>query len=468
MAQTEYDLAVIGGGPGGYVAAIRAAQLGMNVVCIEEHPHCGGTCLRVGCIPSKALLESSEKFAEAAHGMSEHGVVVGDVQLDLSKMHTRRKKIVQTLSVGVNSLLKQNGITRIEGRATFAAPGRLKITAGDKTEDLSAKRILIATGSRPAPLPGVELDGDRVGTSTEALAYEQVPEHLVVIGAGYIGLELGSVWNRLGAQVTVLEALDRILPGMDAEMAKAAHKIFQKQGLQFQLEARVKRAAAEGDRCIVECENGEPIQCDRVLLAIGRVANTDQLGLENVGVEVDSRGEITVTDSFQTTADNIYAIGDCIRGPKLAHKASHEGIACVEGIMNGTGHVNYDTIPGVVYTHPEIATVGQTEEQLKDAEQDYRKGVFPFQASGRAKTLGDTDGMVKVLADAQTDRILGVHILGPRAGDLIAEAVATMEFGGSAEDLAHVCHAHPTLSETLGEASLKVAERAIHLPNRRR
>ena len=347
-------------------------------------------------------------------------------------------------------------------------PGQVTVTGDDGEQTVSGERILIATGSRPAPLPGVEHDGDRIGTSTEALAYPTVPDHLVVIGAGYIGLELGSVWNRLGAEVTVLEALDRILPGMDLELASAAQRVFQKQGLNFQLGARVQSATVQGDQCVVRCEGAESLTCDRVLLAIGRVPNTDQIGLETVGVEADRRGEIPVDDAFQTSAAGVFAIGDCIRGPKLAHKASHEAIACVEGMAGNAGHVNYDTIPGVVYTHPEIATVGKTEEQLKEAGREFRKGVFPFQASGRARTLGETEGQVKILADAQTDRILGVHILGPRAGDLIAEAATAMEFGASAEDLAHVCHAHPTLAESLGEAALGVHQRAIHIPAKRR
>jgi dihydrolipoamide dehydrogenase len=393
---------------------------------------------------------------------------VDKVTLDLAAMHRRREKIVKTLAGGVSALLKQNGITRFEGRGRIDGAGKVVVTQADGEQALSAKQILIATGSRPAPLKGVELDGDRIGTSTEALIYAKVPKHLVVIGAGYIGLEMGSVWRRLGARVTVLEALDRILPGMDLELAKAAHQIFQKQGFEFRLGSRVERAAVERKKCVVHCEGADPLECDRVLLAIGRVPNTDQVGLDSVGIEVDRRGEIPVDDAFQTSAAGIYAIGDCIRGPKLAHKASHEGMACVERMAGHSADVNYDTIPGVVYTHPELASVGQTEEQLQEAGREYRKGVFPFQASGRARTLGETDGRVKVLADAQTDRVLGVHILGPRAGDLIAEAAAAMEFGASAEDLAHVCHAHPTLAESLGEAALATAGRAIHMASRQR
>lgn len=467
MEEQNFELVVIGGGPGGYVAAIRGTQLGMSVACVDENAALGGTCLRVGCIPSKAMLESSERFAEIKGGLSEHGVVVGDVSLDLPAMHRRRERIVKTLSGGVKSLLKQNGVTTFCGHAHLKGAGKVAVAQTDGAHYLAAKHVLFATGSLPAPLKGVELDGDRIGTSTEALAYPEVPQHLVVIGAGYIGLELGSVWRRLGARVTVLEALDRILPGMDLEMAKAAQKIFEKQGIEFRLGARVSRAAADGDKCVVECNEVEPLECDRVLLAIGRIPNTDSLHLHTVGIETDTRGEIPVGESFQTSAEGVYAIGDCIRGPKLAHKASHEGIACVEAIAGGHAHVNYNTIPGVVYTHPELATVGKSEEQLKEEGREYRKGMFPFQASGRARTLGETDGRVKILADAQTDRILGVHILGPRAGDLIAEAVAAMEFGASSEDLARVCHAHPTLAETLGEAALGVDHRAIHMASRR-
>jgi dihydrolipoamide dehydrogenase len=466
VEQTDYDLVVIGAGPGGYVAAIRAAQLGMSVACVDENAALGGTCLRVGCIPSKAMLESSERYAETKAGLAQHGIVVGQVSLDLAAMHRRRENVTKMLASGVNSLLKQNGVTRHLGRARIDGPGRVVVTGTEGQQTLSASRILIATGSRPAPLDGVELDGDRIGTSTEALAYADVPHHLVVIGAGYIGLEMGSVWSRLGAQVTVLEALDRILPGMDLELARAAQKIFQKQGLSFRLGVRVQRAGVENEQCIVQCQGAEPIHCDRVLLAIGRVSNTVDIGLETVGIEPDARGEIPIGDDFETTAQGVYAIGDCVRGPKLAHKASHEGIACVERMAGQGSHVNYDTIPGVVYTHPELATVGQTEQQLQEAGREYLKGTFPFLASGRARTLGETDGLVKILADAETDRILGVHILGPRAGDLIAEAAAAMEFAASAEDLARVCHAHPTLAESIGEAALGVAQRSIHLANR--
>ena len=468
MNEKQYDLAVLGGGPGGYVAAIRGGQLGWSVACVDENSNLGGTCLRVGCIPSKALLESSEKYAEAGTALADHGVIVRDVQLDLAAMHRRREEIVTTLASGVASLLKQNGVTRIQGRGRLAGPGKLHVDESGGESLIHTKRILIGTGSVPASLKGIDLDGDRIGTSTEALTYSEVPQHLVVIGAGYIGLEMGSVWSRLGATVTVLEALDRILPGMDAELAGAMQKILEKQGLEFRLGARVERAVVKQDHCELECAGAETIQCDRVLVAVGRVPNTKGIGLETVHIEVDESGEIPVSDDFRTTAEGVYAIGDCIHGPKLAHKASHEALAFVDGLVGGHRQVNYETIPGVVYTHPELATVGKTEEQLVKDGHQYRKGVFPFQASGRAHTLGQTEGRVKILADAATDRILGVHILGPRAGDLIAEAAASMEFGASAEDLAHVCHAHPSLSESLGEAALGIGDRAIHLLNRRK
>lgn len=464
MTEHSFDLVVLGGGPGGYVAAIRAAQLGWSVACIDENDQLGGTCLRVGCIPSKALLESSERYHQALHGLAQHGVKVESLDLDLAQMHRRKTQIVKTLAQGIDGLFKKGKVTRFLGRGRLDGPGSIIVTSQDGDLSLTAKDILIATGSRPAPLPGVEVDGDRIGTSTEALAYDRIPKHLVVIGAGYIGLELGSVWRRLGARVTVLEALDRILPGMDLEIAQAAHQIFKKQGIEFRLQTRVQQAVVQDDRCVVRCEDADPIEADRVLLAIGRVPNTDDLGLERVGIQVDRRGEIEVAESFATKVPGIYAIGDCIQGPKLAHKASHEALACIETLAGGYGHVDYNTIPGVVYTHPELAAVGQTEEQLKEEGREYRRGVFPMMASGRAQTLGETDGKVKILADAQTDRVLGVHILGARAGDLIAEAAAAMSFGASSEDLSHLCHAHPTLAESLGEAALALHQRAIHIP----
>ena len=463
MEAKEHDLVVIGGGPAGYVGAIRAAQLGLKAACVEREKRLGGTCLRVGCIPSKALLESSHRYAELQGGLAAHGIGVGDLSLDLAAMMKRKESIVRALAGGVDGLFKQNGVVRYQGSGRLDGPGRVMVEGGDEETVLRAEHVLIATGSKPAMLPGVEPDGKGIGTSTEALSYKVAPGRLVVIGAGYIGLELGSVWRRLGSEVIVLEALDRILPGMDAEMAATAKKILEKQGLEFRLGVRVKRVEADGDGAVVECEGAEPIACDRVLVAVGRVADTADLGLDSVGIEPDRRGEIPVDEAFQTTAKGVFAVGDCIRGPKLAHKASHEAIACVERIATGYGHVNDETIPGVCYTHPEMASVGKTEAELREADVAYRRGVFPLMASGRARTLGETEGMVKLLADERTDRILGVHAIAPRAGDLIAEAAAAMEFGASAEDLGRVCHAHPTLAESLGEAALAVGERAIHL-----
>ena len=453
---------VIGAGPGGYVAAIRAAQLGMNVACIEKESALGGTCLRIGCIPSKAMLESSERFWEAKHELATHGVKAGDVTLDLATMLRRKEQMVTTLTRGVDLLFKKNKITRYAGHGKLNGLHLVKIEGSKEDIELKARSIIIATGSKPATLAGVKSDSDRIATSTEALSYSTVPQHLVVIGAGYIGLELGSVWSRLGAKVTVLEFLDRILFGMDAEIASEARKLLEKQGLEFRLGSRVTQVRTEKGGCVVECEGTEPITCDRVLVAIGRVPNTDHLGLESVGIELHKKGTIPVNDHFATSAEGVYAIGDVIAGPMLAHKAEEEGLACVEYLATGFGHVNYQAIPGVVYTQPEIASVGKTEEQLKEIGTEYRKGIFPFRANGRARTLGQVEGMVKMLADAKTDRILGVHILGPHAGDLINEAAVAIAFSASSEDLARTSHMHPTLGEALREAALAVANRAIH------
>ncbi len=459
MATNEHDLVVIGAGPAGYVAAIRAAQLGMNVACVEKEAVLGGTCLRIGCIPSKALLESSERYWETRHALAAHGIKTGAVTFDLVQMLKRKDEIVRSLTQGVDTLFGKNKVTRYTGQARLTGSGTIKV--GNAT--VRAKHILIATGSQPAALKDVKTDGKHIVTSTEALSLKKVPKHLIVIGAGYIGLELGAVWHRLGAKVTVLEFLDRILPGMDAEMAGEALKIFQKLGIEFRLKSKVKAARVNGGKCVVETESGKPLEGDLVLVAIGRTPNTDGLGLDSVGIQPDEKGRIPVNDHFGTSAENIYAIGDVIRGPMLAHKASEEAVACVEYIATGHGHVDYDTIPAVVYTHPEIASVGKTEEELKTNGVDYRKGVFPFRANGRARTLGDTEGRVKILADTKTDRVLGVHILGPRAGDLIAEATAAMAFGASSEDIARTCHAHPTLAEAVHEAALAVAGRALHI-----
>jgi dihydrolipoamide dehydrogenase len=464
MATTqEHDLIIIGAGPGGYVAAIRAAQLGMNVACVEEVSALGGTCLRIGCIPSKAMLESSQRFWEAREKLAVHGIQAGEVKLDLQTMLRRKDQIVNTLTRGVEALFKKNKITQYLGHGRLNGPGRVQVENSGQLNELKGKSILIATGSKPAGLPGVKLVGDKIGTSTEALSYGEVPGHLVVIGAGYIGLELGSVWRRLGSQVTMLEFLDRILPGMDAEIATEAKKIFEKQGLQFKLGCKVKSARVENDRCVVDIEGQDSVVSDRVLVAVGRVPNTDNLGLDSVGIELPKKGFIPVNEHFATSAEGVYAIGDVIVGPMLAHKAEEEGVACAEYLATGQGHVNYDTIAGVVYTEPEIASVGKSEEQLKELGTEYRKGTFPFRANARARTLNYLEGWVKILADARTDRILGVHILGPHAGDLINEAATAIAFGASSEDLARTCHVHPTLGEAMREAALAVAGRTINL-----
>ena len=463
MATQNFDLIVIGAGPGGYVAAIRAAQLGLQVACIEKEAALGGTCLRIGCIPSKALLESSELLVQARNHFGAHGISCGDLKFDLSAMLQRKDRVVTTLTKGVELLFKRNKITRFAGSARFTGPRRVSVSGPGGEIDLEAKNILIATGSVSSGLPGVKVDGDRIVTSTEALSFLEVPKTLVVIGAGYIGVELGSVWSRLGSKVIILEFLDRILPGMDAELGRDARKMFEKQGLEFRLSMKVTSAFAKGQGAVVECEGAEPIVADRVLVAVGRKPNTENLGLETVGIQLDERARIPVDEHFATSAEGIFAVGDVIRGPMLAHKAEEEGIACVERIVTSYGHVNYDAIPGVVYADPEIATVGKTEEELQKAEIPYRKGVFPFRANGRALALGQVEGKIKILADKTTDRILGVHIIGPRAGDLISEAVTAISFGASSEDLARVCHAHPTLPETMKEAALAVDGRAIHM-----
>lgn len=459
----EHDILIIGAGPGGYVAAIRAAQLGFDVGVVEKEPLLGGTCVRIGCIPSKALLESSERFEMAQHALAEHGVDVEGVKLDLERMQARKAKVVKANADGVAFLFKKNKITRYQGSAALSAPGTVTVRGEKGESTVQAEHVILASGSRVAPLKGVEIDGERVITSTEALELSEVPERLIVIGAGIIGLELGSVWRRLGAKVTVLEYLERILPGVDGEIAKEALKLFKRQGLEFHLGARVTAARKEGEGAVVEVEGMEPLRAERVLLATGRLPNTEGLGLEAAGVETDERGRIKVDARFRTSAPGIYAIGDVIQGPMLAHKASEDGVACVELIATGAGRVDYGLVPSVVYTEPEIASAGQTEEALEAAGRAYRKGSFPFQANGRARAMGLSEGKVKVLADAESDRVLGVHIIGPRAGELIAEAVAAMTFGASSEDVARTVHAHPTLAEALKEAALAVAGEAIHI-----
>ena len=459
MPEKTHDLLVIGAGPAGYVAAIRAAQLGLDVGCVDKEKALGGTCLRVGCIPSKALLESSHHYEQAVSHFADHGIDVGDVKLDLKKMLGRKDKVVQALTSGVSSLFKKNKITAYHGQAMFNKDQSVQV--GD--DKIVAEHVLIATGSVPSALPSIPF-GDRVDSSTESLTYTEVPKKLIVIGAGVIGLELGSVWRRLGSEVTVLEYLDRILPGMDDELAKEAQKIFTKQGIKFELGTKVTGVKTTKKGVSVQREGGGPVEADRVLMAVGRKPNTEGLGLENIGVEVNKQGQIEVDpDTFETGVKGVYAVGDVVPGAMLAHKAEEEGIACVERIVTGHGHIDYDTVAAVVYTHPEIASVGKTEQQLKDEGTPYLKGVFPFLANGRAKAIDDTTGKVKVLAHKETDRVLGVHIIGPDAGDLIAECATAMSFGASSEDIGRAVHAHPTLSEAVKEAALGVAGRSIHI-----
>ncbi len=458
---THHDIIIIGAGPGGYVAAIRAAQLGFNTAVIEKEASLGGTCVRVGCIPSKALLESSERYTQLRHSFKDHGIIAEAVKLDLAAMHERKHRVVKSNTDGVAFLFKKNKITHYQGRGEILAPGKVSVLNDAEALELSAHHIIIATGSQVSSIPGVVPDAKVITTSDEAINYPEVPKHLVVIGAGVIGLELGSVWNRLGAKVTVLEYFDRILPGMDTELSKEALKIFKKQGLEFQLGVRVTGAEASGDVATVTLENKESISADKVLVATGRKPHTEGLGLEKLGLDMDGP-RIRVNAKFETSIPGIYAIGDVIHGPMLAHKAEEDGVACVEIIKTGVGHVDYNLVPNVVYTEPEIASVGQTEEQLKEAGISYKRGVFPYQANGRARALGMTEGKAKILADAKTDRVLGVHIIGARAGDLIAEAVAAMTFGASSEDIARTVHAHPTLAEIVREAALAVEGRALH------
>ncbi len=469
MSDTTYDLVVIGAGPGGYVAAIRAAQLGLNVACIDKRKSLGGTCLNIGCIPSKALLQSSEHFSHARHGLAAHGVKVGKVSVDLDAMMAHKDKVVEDNTKGIEFLFKKNKVTAVHGTARIVSATEVEVTNEDgKTETLKAGAVLIATGSDVAPLPGIEIDEERIVSSTGALKLKSVPKHLVVVGAGYIGLEMGSVWARLGADVTVVEFLDRITPGMDLEVAKAFQKILEKQGMTFRLGTKVTGAETLKTKVKLTVEpadggDAETLDCDTVLVAIGRRPYTEGLGLEDVGVEINERGFIAIDEHYQTNVEGIYAIGDSVPGPMLAHKAEDEGVAAAEIIAGESGHVNYDVIPGIVYTWPEVASVGRTEEALKDDGVDYKVGKFPFSANGRARAANDTDGFVKILSDAKTDRVLGAHIIGPDAGTLIHEIVVGMEFGASAEDIARTCHGHPTLSEAVKEAALAVDGRTIHI-----
>jgi len=469
MSDTTYDMIVIGGGPGGYECAIRAAQLGLKVACVEKRGSLGGTCLNVGCIPSKALLNASEKFEEANHGLAVMGIELGKVDLDLKTMLGHKDKIVGDLTKGIEFLFKKNKVDYVKGAGRIAAAGRVVVVDGAGTErELATKHIVIATGSDHMELPGVSIDEKRIVSSTGALSLAKVPAHLVVVGGGYIGLEMGSVWKRLGAKVTVVEFLDRIVPGMDGEIGKNFNRILKKQGMTFRLSTKVTGAKVgkSGVSLTVESAAGgdaETIEADIVLVAIGRRPYTEGLGLEEAGVALDDKGRVAVDASFATNVAGIHGIGDVIAGPMLAHKAMEEGVALAEILADKAGHVNYETVPGIVYTWPELAAVGKTEEQLKEAGVAYTVGKFPFSANSRARCNNTTDGLVKILADAKTDRILGAHILGPDAGNLIHEVVVAMEFGGAAEDLALSFHGHPTLNEAVKEAALAVGGRAIHI-----
>lgn len=465
----QFDLVVIGAGPGGYVCAIRAAQLGLKVACVEKRDALGGTCLNVGCIPSKALLHASELYAEANGHLADMGINTKGVSLDLEKMMSFKDDGVDGNTKGVAFLFKKNKIEPVYGAGKILSAGKVEVALNEGgTRVLEAKNIVIATGSDVMPLPGVEIDEDKIVSSTGALDLKEVPKHLLVVGGGVIGLELGSVWSRLGAKVTVVEFLDRIIPGTDDEVAKNFQRILKKQGFEFKLGMKVTGIdkTNKGLKVSVEPAKGgdtQVIEADIALVAIGRRPYTEGLGLEGAGVALDERGRVAIDDHFKTSVDGIYAIGDAIAGPMLAHKAEDEGVAVAEILAGQSGHVNYDTIPGVIYTAPEVATIGKTEEELKNAGVDYRVGKFPFSANGRAKVNMQTDGFVKILADAKTDRVLGVHILGTDAGNMIAEAGIAMEFGASAEDIARTCHAHPTLTEAVKEAALAVDGRALHM-----
>ncbi len=470
MAETDqYDVVVIGAGPGGYVCAIRAAQLGLKVACVDKRGAPGGTCLNVGCIPSKALLHATELYAETEH-MAQMGIKLGSVSVDLKTLMKFKDEGISGNTQGIEFLFKKNKVDEIRGAAEIKAAGSVDVTLLDgKKRTLSCQHIIIATGSDVATLPGLDIDEDRIVSSTGALSFPKVPKHLVVVGAGVIGLELGSVWRRLGAEVTVVEYLDRITPGVDADLAKNFQRVLAKQGIEFKLGHKVKSAAVQKSGVKVTInksdDSGEDmvLSADRVLVATGRKPYTAGLGLEAVGVACDPQGRVQTDAHFATNIAGIYAIGDVIAGPMLAHKAEEEGVALAEFLAGKTGHVNYDLIPGVIYTAPEVAWVGKTEEDLKAAGVSYKAGKFPFMANGRAKVNRTTDGFVKILADAETDQVLGVHIMGPHAGEMIAEAAIAMEFSASAEDIARTCHAHPTLTEAVKEAALAVEERAIHM-----
>jgi len=464
----DYDLIIIGTGPGGYVAAIKAAQLGMKVACVEKENTLGGTCLNIGCIPSKALLHSSEKYSETTSTISEHGIKIGSIEVDIGQMMQRKKNIVKKLTTGISFLFKKNKITNIQGHASFIDTKTILVKNEKEERRYSASNFIIATGSSSMVRPGIRVDEKQIVTSTGALSLTEIPKTMLVIGAGYIGLEMGSIWSRLGTKVTVIEKLDRILPNMDGEVASEFKKSLEKQGIEFKLSHKVTatKSGSKEVEVTIESDKNKKHTKDKfniVLISIGRKPNTEGLNLEKIGIKLNDQKFIEVNKNFKTSIDNIYAIGDVAPGPMLAHKAEEEGVACVEIIKGQKTHLNYDNIPAIVYTNPEVASVGKTEEQLKESKVDYSVGKFPFMANGRALTTSNSEGFVKILVNKKTDSILGAHIIGHDAGQLIAEIVTTMEFGGSAEDIARICHAHPTTSEAVKEAALSVDGRAIHI-----
>lgn len=466
---SQFDVTVIGSGPGGYVAAIRAAQLGFKTAIIEKYPTMGGTCLNVGCIPSKALLDSSEHFEKAKHEFADYGIIINEPKADLARMIARKDEVVEQTTKGISFLMDKNKITVFQGVGSFESATKIKITKEDgSSESIESKYTIIATGSKPATLPFITIDKERIITSTEALKLKEIPKKLIVIGGGVIGLELGSVYMRLGTEVTVVEYMDKIIPGMDGALSKELQKVLKKQGMKFSLSTAVSGVERNGDTVTVTAKDkkGEEVKFegDYVLVAVGRRPYTDNLGLENAGVELDERGRVKVNDHLQTNVSNIYAIGDVVRGAMLAHKAEEEGVFVAETLAGQKPHINYNLIPGVVYTWPEVAGVGKTEEQLKAEGVEYKVGSFPMRALGRSRASGDTDGFVKIIADAKTDEILGFHMIGARAADLVAEGVTAMEFRASAEDLTRMSHAHPTYAEAVKEAALDATgKRAIHM-----
>ena len=465
--ENNFDVIIIGGGPGGYVCAIRAAQLGLKTACIESRGTLGGTCLNVGCIPSKSLLNLSENFHKAKKDFNQQGIEISDIKLNIDKMMSNKNKSIQILTKGVEFLFKKNKVTYLKGKGVLFSKNDVVVYNNNKKENYKAKNIVIATGSDVASLPGITIDEKNIISSTGALSLNKVPKKLLVIGGGYIGLEMGSVWSRLGAEVTVIEYLDCITPGMDREISQEFQKILNKQGIKFKLNSKVSSVKNKNNSVLVtftdnKTSKSETIEADKVLVSVGRKPYTEGLNLSKIGIKKDDKGRIKVNEKLQTSVNNIYAIGDVIKGPMLAHKAEDEGIAVAEILAGQAGHVNYDVIPGVVYTSPEVATVGKTEEQLKSEKKTYKVGKFPFLANSRAKVNNETEGFVKILADSNTDKVLGVHIIGPHCGDMIAEMALAMEFGASAEDIARTCHAHPTHTEAIKEAALAVDKRPIH------